>query len=152
MEYMVSAHGGRYDDTAGIMVPNGFRIVFFINDGYALYNNGLGPNSSGQRNTGQQLYRELKRKNDSAMNYAVEIVEEGNPVYDYSCWNAPEFRRYCGVYSRQSVYEDFTKVIELSSRGDRELRLSRIFNRFKGAPGTIYWLCCRNTCQRPRLP
>lgn len=131
-DIIVSAHGGRWSDTAkSLIVPPGSAVAFYVHDGRALSNK-----------EGFEILDELRR-GVVDRSKIVETAEAGGLTYDYECWYAPEFAAHCGLFEVGSK----ALVASLQPyKEDNPLPLSQIFQWFPNR--TIYWLACRTVTPR----
>lgn len=129
---IVSAHGGRWSDQQeDLIVPQGSKVVYYVNDGEILTNDD-GYNILAQLQAGEEPGGSV-----------IQQVNAGSPTCNYSCWNAPEFQEYCGIFA---VGEQ-TQVASLQEyTEDNPLLLSQLFDDYPNC--TIYWVCCREISNR----
>ena len=123
----VSAHGGRWStQSKDYQVPGQSTIDFYVDDGGILSNT-----------EGYEIFDQLKQGHEPG-GTVVQAVDHGDTTYDYSCWYAEEFPRYCGIFEvgTGNLLMDLAKYSE-----EHPLLLSDINKKF---PDTVvYWVCCR---------
>lgn len=138
MDYMVSSHGGRHNNTGTIAVPAGITVKFFVHDG------GILTNDNFQDSNAWGIYNHLKaglalQGNIDYINArVVETVNAGNQVYNYSCWNMQDIN--CAAYSGIYPVGSSNPINNLPN----PLTLADVFQLIAGnTPSTIYWVACR---------
>ena len=139
MDYLVSAHGGRYHKTKKITVPDGISIVFFVYDGEAL------TNKWSEDSNAWALYNHLKPglalegNTEFIKARVVEHVQAKGEVYDYSCWGMADL----GLSKYSELAEvGGSQIMEIG----KELALSEVIDVVTSknqGPSTIFWLACR---------
>lgn len=133
MDYIVSAHGGRWNKPEHkIWLPEGVTVNFFVLDGEVL-----------DDKTAWKFLELLLAGNEAEVNKKiVESVAPGDGVYNYSCWNYPEIKPASGIFEVGAGNCD-NPVINLDEQdGNNPVTLSQIISSVKN-PGVIYWLACR---------
>jgi len=143
MNYIVSAHGGRFDNTANTRVPDGITIKFFVNDLVELSNDEHdNPNS-------WDIYEDLRDGSDvkvAAVDaQVVQTVNPGDNVYNYYCWKMEEDDDVAAASGVFAVGGN--RVIELPDEA-HAIQLSALFGQLQ-TPTTIYWAACRTSEPAP---
>ncbi len=129
LHIIVSAHGGRFSNQRQTLrVPPGLSINYYCLDGQILSNN-----------DGYWLFNHLQNGYDVSQ-YVRQRKDEGEFTFDYSCWFAPEFAAYCGIFELGNP--DPIDSLRAYSQAN-PLLLSQIFARYSGTDCVIEWLCCR---------
>ena len=131
MNYIVSGHGGRYvEPTHYVWVPDGYTVVFFVEDGQILLDDDAWP-----------IYNDLLAgSEDSVQGKIVATHGAGDQVYNYSCWPYPELGNDSGIFEVGGSTD--RPIIDLNQyTGENPLTLGRLFGQLP-QPGVIYWVAC----------
>ncbi len=133
MSCIVSGHGARNKSPEHkIVVPKGYKVAYFVNDGELLYDN----------DAGWPVFNHLLAGDEKwTQNKIVEEVNEGQWTFNYACWDYPEIKRCSGIF-KVGAYSTKDPIIDLSNYSfNKYLTLKEIFSQV--SPGTIYWVACR---------
>lgn len=138
MDYMISSHGGRHNNTPTFNLPANITVKFFVADGHDLSNDHFAePNAWGIYNhllPGLALPGNVAYINDRV----VETVSPGQAVFNYSCWNMNDI----GLQAQSGIYVvGGASVNALAS----PTTLHDVITAINATtPTTIYWVACRS--------
>ena len=138
MDFMVSSHGGRHNNTPTFNLPQYITVKFFVADGHDLSNDHFTePNAWG-------IYNHLRpglALPDNATyinNRVVETITPGNPIYNYICWNMQDI----GLQAQSGIYVVGDASVNALPN---PMTLQDVINWINATTRTtIYWVACRS--------